>query len=345
MAPAPPSRRPVRRARIPSRRPASRNPTVSSTIALGVTDLAGVFTYRNDASRDAVNAQEYALTRRQRWHRRQRRPASFGKLFSCVADGAVYAQPLWAANLTINGAQHNVVFVASAHDSLFAFDADANPCVQLWSVSLIDSGSWRDRRRRGHRAGRHDRLSGGQGYGDITPEVGVIGTPVIDPSSGTLYVVSKSMDPAGTDFLPAFACDRRDDRQREIQLAPAHPGHLPRNRRRLDDDHIQRANENQRAGLALVNGTVYIAWASHEDTAPYYGWLMGYTYGAAGFTQVSVLNVTPNVQWRRHLDGRRCTLCGCERTPVRDHRQRRLRCAPARARPTTIMAIRYCSSR
>jgi hypothetical protein len=55
--------------------------------------------------------------------------------------------------------------------------------------------------------------------------------------------------------------------------------------------------ENQRAGLALINGSLYIAWAAHEDAPPYYGWVMGYTYGSSGFTQVSVLNVTPNVQY------------------------------------------------
>ncbi len=217
------------------------NPTHSSTVALGVTDLAGVFTYRNDGARDGVNAQEYALTAAGSGGTGGSvGTATFGKLFSCIADGAVYAQPLWAANLTINGAVHNVVFVASAHDSLFAFDADANPCVQLWSVSLIDTAH-------GANSGEVTVPSGttgylvGVGYGDITPEVGVIGTPVIDSSSGTLYVVSKSMDPTGTNFLPALACDRRDDGQREGQLARPHPGHLPRNRRRHDDDHVQRA--------------------------------------------------------------------------------------------------------
>ena len=107
--------------------------TQSSSAQIGVTNLAGVFTYHNDIARDGANNQEYALT-----------PANvnssaFGKLFSCTVDGAIYGQPLWAANLTVNGARHNVVFVATQRDSLFAFDADANPCVQLWSVSLIDS--------------------------------------------------------------------------------------------------------------------------------------------------------------------------------------------------------------
>jgi hypothetical protein len=272
------------------------NPTASSTVALGVTDLAGVSTYRNDTARDAVNAQEYALTAGSGGTGGSVAPATFGKLFSCIADGAVYAQPLWAANLTINGAVHNVVFVASAHDSLFAFDADANPCVQLWSVSLIDTNH-------GANAGEVTVPSGttgnlvGVGYGDITPEVGVIGTPVIDPSSGTLYVVSKSMNPAGTAFyqrLHAIDVTTGNEKANSPVLIQ---GTYPGTGDGTATTTFAARYENQRAGLALINGTVYIAWAAHEDAAPYYGWLMGYTYGSAGFTQVSVLNVTPNVQY------------------------------------------------
>ena len=273
------------------------NPTVSSSIALGVTDLAGVFTYRDDVARDGVNAREYALTSGSGGSGSVG-TGTFGKLFSCIADGAVYAQPLWAANLTINGAQHNVVFVASAHDSLFAFDADANPCVQLWSVSLIDTAH-------GATAGEVTVPSGptgnlvGAGDGDITPEVGVIGTPVIDPSSGTLYVVSKSMDPTGTFFyqrLHAIDVTTGDEKANSpVVIQGTYPG--------IGDatttTTFNARYENQRAGLALIDGVIYIAWAAHEDARPpggnYYGWLIGYTYGAPGFTQVSVLNVTPNV--------------------------------------------------
>jgi len=272
------------------------NPTQSNSVALGVTDLAGVFTYRNDGARDAVNAQEYALTAGSGGTGGSVAPASFGKLFSCIADGAVYAQPLWAANLTINGAVHNVVFVASAHDSLFAFDADANPCVQLWSVSLIDTAH-------GANAGEVTVPSGttghlvGVGYGDITPEVGVIGTPVIDSSSGTLYVVSKSMNTAGTTFYQRLhAIDVTTGLEKAdspVLIQGTYPG--------TGDGTLTTTfsarQENQRAGLALINGTVYVAWAAHEDASPYYGWLMGYTYGSSGFTQVSALNVTPNVQY------------------------------------------------
>jgi Putative Ig domain len=273
------------------------NPAQSNTVALGVTDLAGVFTYRNDGARDAVNAQEYALTAAGSGGTGGSvGTATFGKLFSCIADGAVYAQPLWAANLTINGAVHNVVFVASAHDSLYAFDADANPCVQLWSVSLIDTAH-------GANSGEVTVPSGttghlvGVGYGDITPEVGVIGTPVIDSSSGTLYVVSKSMDPTGTNFYQRLHAIDVTTGSEKAHSPVLIQGTFPGSGDKTTTTTFSARQENQRAGLALISGTVYVAWAAHEDASPYYGWLMGYTYGSSGFTQVSVLNVTPNVQY------------------------------------------------
>jgi hypothetical protein len=273
------------------------NPAQSNTVALGVTDLAGVFTYRNDSARDGVNAQEYALTAAGSGATRGSvGTVTFGKLFSCIADGAVYAQPLWAANLTINGAVHNVVFVASAHDSLYAFDADANPCVQLWSVSLIDSAH-------GANAGEVTVPAGtagylvGVGYGDITPEVGVIGTPVIDSSSGTLYVVSKSMDPSGTNFYQRLHAIDVTTGLEKAHSPALIQGTYPGTGDGTTTTTFSARYENQRGGLALINGSVYIAWAGHEDGPPYYGWLMGYTYGSSGFAQVSVLNVTPNVQY------------------------------------------------
>lgn len=270
------------------------NKTKSTSVALGVTDLAGVYTHRNDVARDGVNAKEYALT-----------PgaggsvatASFGKLFSCIADGAVYAQPLWAANLTINGAQHNVVFVASAHDSLFAFDADANPCVQLWSVSLIDTAH-------GANAGETTVPSGvpgalvGSGSGDITPEVGVIGTPVMDPSTGTLYVVSKSVDSTQSHFYQRLHAIDVTTGNEKAQSPVAIQGTYPGTGDGGSVDTFNPRYQNQRSALALINGVVYIDWSSHEDTPPYYGWMMGYTYSvASGFTQVAALNVTPKVHY------------------------------------------------
>jgi hypothetical protein len=233
--------------------------TKSASATIGVTDLAGVFTYHNNLSRDGSNPSEYALTTS------NVTATTFGKLFSCTVDGAVYAQPLWVANLTIKGVKHNVVLVATQHESLYAFDSDASPCVTLWHANLIDTNH-------GGTAGETSVPSGptgnlvGNANGDITPEVGVTGTPVIDPATNTVYVVSKSVIPSGPTFF---------QRLHAIDTLTA------------------AAQQNHRPALALVNGVVYIAWASHEDRAPYYGWVMGYS--AANLAQSAVLNVTPNV--------------------------------------------------
>jgi Putative Ig domain len=260
----------------------------SASATIGVTDLAGAFTYHNDASRDGSNASEYALTTS------NVATGSFGKLFSCTVDGAIYAQPLWAANLTVNGAKHNVVFVATQHESLYAFDADASPCETLWHADLIDANH-------GGTAGETSVPSGtgaglvGSGYGDITPEVGVTGTPVIDPLTDTLYVVSKSaIVSTKTFFQRLHAIDLLTGNEKfggPMTIAATYPG--------TGDGGATTTfvpqQQNQRPGLALVNGTVYIAWSSHEDHAPYYGWVMGYDAGT--LAQKYALNVTPNVHY------------------------------------------------
>ena len=259
--------------------------SVSATISVGVTDLAGVYTFHNDLARDGVNAREFALS-----------PSNvtggtFGKLFSCQVDGAVYAQPLWVANLSIGAARHNVIFIATAHDSLYAFDADASPCVQLWHANLIDTTH-------GANAGEVTVPGGvtgfavGQGFADIAPEVGVIGTPVIDPASGTLFVVSKSMDAGAANFYQRLhAIDVTTGNEKAgspVNITASYPtaagGSVAFSTRQ----------ENQRTGLALVNGVVYICWGSHEDAAPWYGWVLGYSYNGSAFAQTAALNVAPN---------------------------------------------------
>ena len=259
------------------------NPAVSASITVAVTGLAGVYTYHDDLARDGANTQEYALT-----------PANvnstqFGKLFSCAADGAVYAQPLWVANLTVAGARHNVLFAATQHDGLFAYDADASPCVTLWQVSLIDGAH-------GGTAGETTvpwTWLGGAG-GDIQPEVGVTGTPVIDPVAGILYVVSKSVDPTGTMFYQRLhAIDLASGHERPgspVTISGSYPGTGDKGTTTTFSARYQ----NQRAGLALVNGTVYIAWASHGDIAPWYGWVIAYTYNGSAFSAPVALNVCPN---------------------------------------------------
>jgi hypothetical protein len=104
-----------------------------------------------------VNAPEYGLTPT------NVNLSTFGKLFSCPVDGAVYSDPLWVPSLAVNGSVRNVIFVATQHDTLFAFDADANPCPQLWNVNLIDSAH-------GGTSGEITVASTTVGSGDITPE-------------------------------------------------------------------------------------------------------------------------------------------------------------------------------
>lgn len=258
----------------------------SSSTQIYVTDLAGIFTYHNDLSRDGANTQEYALSPS------TINNSSFGKLFSCGVDGAIYAQPLWVANLMVNGAQHNVIFVATQHDSLYAFDADDSSCQQLWTVSLIDTAH----------GGTGSETSVpftmvGFAEGDIMPEIGVTGTPVIDPSSNTLYVVSKSIDSSGPVFYQRLhAIDIATGNEKFS--GPANIGSaitFPGTGDGGSTVSFNPQQENQRAGLALVNGVIYVAWGSHEDALPYYGWLVG--FNATNLAVTSVLNVSPNVQY------------------------------------------------
>ena len=261
--------------------------TDSASITVGVTDLAGVYTYHNDLARDGANTQEYALTPT------SVNTASFGKLFSCTVDGAVYAQPLWVANLSIGSNRHNVVLVATAHDSLYAFDADASPCMQLWKVSLIDTSHGATPGEVVVAATTTNWLVG-LGGGSASPEFGVIGTPVIDPASGILYVVSMSTNPAGTSFYQRLhAIDITTGNEK-----PGSPvliaGNYPGTGSSGTSVAFNARQELQRSGLALVNGAVYIAWSSFEDADPWYGWVMAYKYSGGTLAQSSVLNVAPN---------------------------------------------------
>ena len=259
--------------------------TQSSSISIAVTDLPGVYTHHNDLGRTGVNDREYALTIS------DVNTDSFGKLFSCFVDGAIYTQPLWMAQLQIAGQPHNVVFVGTEHDSLYAFDADAAPCTRLWKANLIDTshgGTLGEKTVSGFLVGRGD--------GDLLPEVGITGTPVIDPARGILYVVSKSMSFTGTSFYQRLhAIDLATGTERAgspIDIAATYPG-------TGDGGSLVKFNsrtQHQRAALALVNGIVYIAWGSHEDRSPFYGWIMGYTYDGTSFTQSYVVNVAPNTR-------------------------------------------------
>jgi hypothetical protein len=238
--------------------------TASAAATVYITDLTGVFTYHNDLSRDGVNSHEYAL------NTTTVKAATFGKRFACAIDASAYAQPLWAANVAIGGGTHNVLIAATVHDTVYAFDADAAPCQTYWSKSLLASGeTWVNNMDVG-------------GSLDLAPDVGIVGTPVIDPATNTIYVVSKSKN-GTTIHQRLHALNLIDGTEKfggpqEIAATFSGISYSP-------------VSQNQRAGLALLNGTVYIAWGSHGDIGTYYGWLMG--YNAATLAQVSVFNDTP----------------------------------------------------
>jgi hypothetical protein len=267
--------------------------TATGSASIAVTDLAGVFTYHNDLARDGVNTQEYALTTS------TVNSTTFGKLFSCPVDGAVYAQPLWVPGFSIGGGVHNLLIVATQHDSVFAFDADASPCVTYWQANLLDT-------LHGGTAGEGPVVWNDVGYcyGDIYPEVGVTATPVIDPTTNILYVVGASEIPgsqsgncslpAGTYFHRLHALDLATGSEQSnspVTIAASLPGTGDGSSGGMVSFSSQL--EHNRPGLALSGGNIYVAFAAHEDATPYHGWVIGYS-AANVQTLTSVFNTTPN---------------------------------------------------
>jgi len=246
--------------------------------------FTGVFTQRYDAQRTGQNRQEFALTPA------TVTPSTFGKLFACAVDGEVYAQPLYAANLAIAAGTHNVVLVATMNDSVYAFDADARPCVQYWKKSFLGTG-----------VTTVPPADTGEA-GDINTIIGITGTPVIDPATRTLYVVAKTKEPTNY-FQRLHALDLATGNEKfggpaNISSALTVPGTGDTGDSSTCSSSAGNVpfcplRENQRPGLLLLNGMVYVAWASHGDIQPYHGWVIGYK--AADLTQAPVLfNTTPN---------------------------------------------------
>ena len=247
----------------------------SASVTVYITNYPGTFTHHNDSLRTGQNTNEMVLT-----------PANvnqvqFGKLFSYPVDGFAYASPLYLANLSIPGKGfHNVVYVATEHDSLFAFDADGLSSSPLWQVSFLGSGVTTV-------------PCGDTGEcGDIPTEVGITGTPVIDPGSGTLYVVAKTKE--GTNYVQRLhALDITTGSERfggpvVIQASASGIGD------RSNTVTFNALRENQRTGLLLSNGIVYFGFGSHGDQSPWYGWILG--YNATTLQQVLAYNASPDGQ-------------------------------------------------
>jgi len=226
-----------------------------------------VLTYHNDIARTAQNLTEQILT-----------PAnvktSFGQLFQVSVDGLVDAQPLIKTQVTIPGqGVHNVLYVATENDTVYAFDADNG--APLWHVSLLGTG---------------EIASDDRGCSQVTPEIGITSTPVIDPgagTNGTIYLVAMSKTSSGTTtyFQRIHALDMTTGAEEfggpKVVAATFAPGPA-----------FAPKQYKERAALLLLGGQLITSWASHCDISPYNGWIMAYDQNT--LAQTSVIDITPS---------------------------------------------------
>jgi hypothetical protein len=225
-----------------------------------------VLTQHNDIGRTGQNTQETTLTPQ------TVTTSSFGKLFSDVVDGTAYAQPLYMSNVaTSHKGVHNVVFVATENDSVYAFDADNNGGSNgspLWKANLAATSH-------GAAAGA-TAVSALEVGGVGTPVIGITGTPVIDPVAGTLYVVSFTSESSNF-VLRLHALDITNGAERTgsptlIQASVAGTGSGSSGGTIVFDPKW----ELQRPGLLLLDGTVYVGFAAYGDNGPWHGWILAY---------------------------------------------------------------------
>ncbi|PYU57082.1 MAG: pyrrolo-quinoline quinone [Acidobacteria bacterium] len=246
------------------------------TVSTGqVASTVDVITYHYDNSRSGQNLSETALT-----------PANvnstkFGKLGEFVVDGKVDAQPLYLSQVTIGGQKKNVLYVATEHGSVYAFDADSingTASTVLWKTSTLGSG---------------ETTSDDRGCGQVTPEIGITATPVIDRSRNAIYVVGMSKNAGGAYFQRIHALDLTTGLELfggPKDITATYPG---------TGDNSSGGNVifdpkqyKERPGLLQINGTIYTTWSSHCDIRPYTSWVMAFS--ADALAQTSVLNLVPN---------------------------------------------------
>ena len=213
--------------------------------------------------------------------------SKFGMLFSRPVDGEVYAQPLYLPNLNIAGGTHNVLFVATMHDSIYAFDADSpTASTPLWKTSYLSTIDGVNAPPVTTTSIPTSDVGWNCGnYKDIAVEIGIIGSPVIDTTTNTMYFVVRTKEtggPAGTyvQRLHAVNIFTGLDRVAPIVITASYPNSSGGTV--VFDPLI----ENQRSALLLDHGTLYIAWASHCDTGNYHGWVMSYNPTTLGLKNV-----------------------------------------------------------
>jgi len=243
------------------------------TLAFVSAQAQDVLTYHNNNSRTGLDNKETTLTLT------NVNSTQFGKLFVVPADGLVDAEPLYLSSITINGATHNLLVVATENDTVYGYDADTG--ANLWQVTTLKSG---------------EVPSDNRGCSQVTPEIGITSTPtVVRPKTGdpAIYVVAMSKDSSGNYYQRLHALDATSGAELyggPVTIAAQYPG--------TGDGSsggyviFNPAQYKERAGLLVVGDTVYLAWASHCDARPYTGWIMGYNINT--LKQTTVLDITPN---------------------------------------------------
>jgi len=256
------------------------DPTKSDSANVTISEIAGsgpftgVLTYHNDNSRTGQNLNESVLS-----------PANvtqskFGKLFSYLLDGQVFAQPLYVYKVPIDGQNHNVIYVATEHDTVYAFDADNKASSALWSVSFLNS------------AEGVTPIPSSDLDSPINPEIGVTSTPVIDGNSGTLYVLAATKE-NGNYVHRLHALDITSGAEK-FGGPVVIQGSVPGSGSGSSNGQItfQTKIQLQRPALLLSKGVIYLAWASYNDHGLYHGWVMA--YDASTLHQIAIWNDTPN---------------------------------------------------
>ncbi len=247
--------------------------TATLALTLAASSGVNVTTYHNDNGRDGWNAAETTLTPKNVNFN------TFGKLRELPVDGKVDAQPLYLSGLTIAGQAHNVLIVVTENASAYAFDADSG--TQLWKVTAL---------------GANETTSDNHGCGQISPQIGITDTPVIDRANGpngAVFFVAMSKDASSNYHQRLHALDLTTGAEltgspSEIQATFPGSGYGSTGGAQVFDP----GQYAERVGLLLMNSQIYLAWTSHCDDDPYTGWLMAYS--ETTLKQTSVLNLTPN---------------------------------------------------
>ena len=245
--------------------------TPSNSATLTVSGAGGpgtdVVTFKNDAARTGQNLTETTLTTA------NVASATFGLKHNLAVTGKVDAQPLYVSQLNFSGTLHNTVFVATEHDLVYAFDADSG--IQLWSVSVAPNG---------------ETTGDDHGCGQVSPEVGITSTPVIDRNAGAhgiIFVVAMTKDGAGTYHHRVHGLDLTTGAAvlgpTEVQATfPTSSGTTT-----FDAFYYK-----ERPALLLLGGVIYTAWSSHCDNSPYTGWIIGYS--ETTLARTIIFNIGPN---------------------------------------------------